>query len=227
MPTQGWPTWAPGSGEVHGLCEALALWLHPPRTHGARSQETMGPGSCLPGAGPGPLTPPPECPRAPEAGLTGSYPPLRQGPMLSPRCPSSRSCTGPSCPSTRGQPLRAVPALPPGRVCDRTRDRTCGSGAADRKALETGQDAARNPRRGQPLPVLACTLQAWDSTLAARPSPGPPQAYLVLGHGVQTGLVGGQHQVLLDPLVDLHQDGAVLHGAAVGGQVRLQQQAGM
>lgn len=95
------------------------------------------------------------------------------------------------------------------------------------KALETGTETlpgARGeggPSRSSPAPSRPGTA---DSAPAARPSPGPPQAYLVLGHGVQTGLVGGQHQVLLDLLVDLHQDGAVLHGgAAVGGQVRLRQ----
>lgn len=198
------PTWAPGSGEVR------ALWLHLPRTHGARSQETMVSRVRPPRCQPGPLRPTPwERPLDAQAqGSRGSYPspPIRQGPVLSPH----RAAQGPpSCPSTPREPPESSPALPSGRV----RDRTWGSRAADREGAGRDRDG-QEPEEERAAP----------RGLGQRPASGPPgasQAYLVLGHGVQTGLVRGQHQIPLDPLVDVHKDGAVLHGAAVGGQVHL------
>lgn len=128
------------------------------------------------------------------------------GPCAPP--PSSLGCTGPpaTLSTLGGGPLRA-----PTRPFHQN-----GAGHTGKALEPPDRDAARSPSR--PAPPAPPITRAWTSRA---PSLEAPQAHLVLGHSVKTGQVRRQHQVPLDSPVELHQDGAVLRGAAVRRKVHL------
>lgn len=170
-----------------------------------------------PWAGPGPLTPSlgeaPGCPRCSRSWLEGS---LHQTPMeqggggwpVPPLSELTEAAQGLSLPSTRGGgPLRAP-----------TQPSPQGGSEAEPRAEQEQRCRPRTETSPAPAPDAPGATRLHADARAPWPR---PEAYLVVSHGVQAGQVWRQHQVLLDPLIAFHKDGAILHGAAVRGQVHL------